>query len=168
MNLEGNILTENSETRFFQKKDTCLTYVFFSPVQIPEAEPRAASWSFWQTLICMKKSTDVHKEQHMNEFKRRLRSGERLIGYEVDLCDPCISEMVGMAGFDYIWIDSEHSAMDYQTGQRPHSRWSRFFRRHKGISILPERLSQILRFFRPVRQEAPKHLFSRSTSASSD
>lgn len=51
----------------------------------------------------------------MNEFKRRLRSGERLIGYEVDLCDPCISEMVAMAGFDYIWIDTEHSAMDYQT-----------------------------------------------------
>lgn len=51
----------------------------------------------------------------MNEFKKRLRAGERLIGFEVDLCDPCISEMVGQAGFDYIWIDTEHSAMDYHT-----------------------------------------------------
>lgn len=51
----------------------------------------------------------------MNAFKKRLLSGERMVGYEVDLCDPCISEMVGQAGFDYIWIDTEHSAMDYQT-----------------------------------------------------
>lgn len=48
-------------------------------------------------------------------FKQRLRSGDILVGYEVDLCDPCISEMVGQAGFDYIWIDTEHSAMDYHT-----------------------------------------------------
>jgi len=51
----------------------------------------------------------------MNPFKKRLLDGEKLIGYEVDLCDPCISEMVGQAGFDYIWIDTEHSAMDYHT-----------------------------------------------------
>lgn len=51
----------------------------------------------------------------MNPFKKKLLAGQRLIGYEVDLCDPCISEMVGQAGFDYIWIDTEHSAMDYHT-----------------------------------------------------
>ena len=51
----------------------------------------------------------------MNAFKQRLLAGERLVGYEVDLCDPCICEMVGQAGFDYIWIDTEHSAMDYHT-----------------------------------------------------
>ncbi len=51
----------------------------------------------------------------MNPFKKKLLEGEKLIGYEVDLCDPCISEMVAQAGFDYIWIDTEHSAMDYHT-----------------------------------------------------
>lgn len=51
----------------------------------------------------------------MNLFKEKLKNGELLVGYEVDLCDPCISEMVAQAGFDYIWIDSEHSAMDYHT-----------------------------------------------------
>ena len=51
----------------------------------------------------------------MTAFKKRLLAGERLVGYEVDLCDPCICEMVGQAGFDYIWIDTEHSAMDYHT-----------------------------------------------------
>lgn len=51
----------------------------------------------------------------MNAFKQRLLNGERLVGFEVDLCDPCISEMVAQAGFDYLWIDTEHSAMDYHT-----------------------------------------------------
>ena len=51
----------------------------------------------------------------MNPFKRRLRAGERLVGFEVDLADPCIAEMVGNLGFDYLWIDTEHEAMDYET-----------------------------------------------------
>lgn len=51
----------------------------------------------------------------MNDLKRKLFDGQKLIGFEVDLCDPCISEMVGQFGFDYIWIDSEHEAMDYET-----------------------------------------------------
>lgn len=49
------------------------------------------------------------------EFRKRLEAGEHLVGFEVDLCDPCISEMVGQLGYDYIWIDSEHEAMDYET-----------------------------------------------------
>ena len=51
----------------------------------------------------------------MNAFKEKLQSGQHLIGFEVDLCDPCISEMVGMLGYDYIWVDTEHEAMDYHT-----------------------------------------------------
>ena len=51
----------------------------------------------------------------MNEFKKKLKDGKKLIGYEVNLCDPCIAELIAMAGFDYLWIDSEHEAMDYHT-----------------------------------------------------
>ena len=51
----------------------------------------------------------------MNKFKEKLISGQHLIGFEVDLTDPCISEMVGALGFDYLWIDTEHEAMDYET-----------------------------------------------------
>jgi len=47
-------------------------------------------------------------------FKKRLLLGEDLFGYSVGLSDPCISEMTGMVGFDFLWIDTEHSAMDYQ------------------------------------------------------
>ncbi len=51
----------------------------------------------------------------MNQFKKRLLDGEKLIGFEVDLAEPCISEMVAACGFDFIWIDTEHQAQDYQT-----------------------------------------------------
>lgn len=49
------------------------------------------------------------------EFRKKLASGKRLYGTEIDLCDPCITEMVGQFGFDFLWIDQEHQAMDYQT-----------------------------------------------------
>ena len=51
----------------------------------------------------------------MNTFKEKLKVGKHLIGFEVDLADPCIAEMVGGLGFDYLWIDTEHEAMDYET-----------------------------------------------------
>jgi len=51
----------------------------------------------------------------MNEFKKKLLSGDLLVGFEIDLCDPCISEMVGGLGYDFLWIDTEHEAMDYET-----------------------------------------------------
>lgn len=51
----------------------------------------------------------------MNPFKARLQRGERLIGFEVDLAEPCISEMTAACGFDFIWIDTEHQAQDYET-----------------------------------------------------
>ena len=51
----------------------------------------------------------------MNKFRQRLLNQEKLIGMEVDLCDPCISEMIALQGFDFIWIDTEHEAIDYHT-----------------------------------------------------
>ena len=51
----------------------------------------------------------------MNQFKERLLKGENLIGFEVDLAEPCISEMVAACGFDFIWVDTEHQAQDYET-----------------------------------------------------
>jgi len=50
-----------------------------------------------------------------NQFKEKLLAGKRMIGTEVDLCNPCITEMVGQFGFDFIWIDTEHEANDYHT-----------------------------------------------------
>ena len=51
----------------------------------------------------------------MNSFREKLKEGRHLIGFEIDLTDPCISEMVAQLGYDFLWIDTEHQAMDYQT-----------------------------------------------------
>lgn len=51
----------------------------------------------------------------MNRFKEKLKAGQKLIGFEVDLADPCIAEMAAMQGYDFLWIDTEHEAMDYET-----------------------------------------------------
>ena len=55
------------------------------------------------------------KDRTMNKFRRRLLNHEKLIGMEVDLNDPCISEMIALQGFDFIWIDTEHEAIDYHS-----------------------------------------------------
>ena len=51
----------------------------------------------------------------MKTFREKLLAGDPLVGMEICLCDPCISEIVGQNGYDFLWIDTEHSAMDYHT-----------------------------------------------------
>jgi 2-dehydro-3-deoxyglucarate aldolase/4-hydroxy-2-oxoheptanedioate aldolase len=48
------------------------------------------------------------------EFKKRLRRGEKLFGTHISLSDFLVTEMAGNHGLDYVWIDTEHSAIDYQ------------------------------------------------------
>lgn len=50
----------------------------------------------------------------MNPFKERLLNGEKMIGIEVTTNDIVISDALGRLGFDYFWIDTEHTVMDYQ------------------------------------------------------
>lgn len=51
----------------------------------------------------------------MSKFKEKLKSGKRLIGFEVDMADPSITEMASSQGFDFIWIDIEHEAVNHET-----------------------------------------------------
>ena len=51
----------------------------------------------------------------MNILREKLKEGRHLTGFEIDLADPCISEMVAQQGYDFLWIDTEHQAMYYQT-----------------------------------------------------
>jgi 2-keto-3-deoxy-L-rhamnonate aldolase RhmA len=50
-------------------------------------------------------------------FRQRVNAGERLIGTIVSLADPSVSEIMLQAGFDWLWIDGEHSALDISTIQ---------------------------------------------------
>ena len=54
----------------------------------------------------------------MNTLKEKLRNREKIAGAHVILTDPCIAEMISDLGYDFIWIDTEHSAIDYSILQR--------------------------------------------------
>ena len=44
-----------------------------------------------------------------NSFKQKLLAGERLIGCWSSLASPITTEVLGVAGFDWILLDGEHS-----------------------------------------------------------
>jgi 4-hydroxy-2-oxoheptanedioate aldolase len=48
-------------------------------------------------------------------LKSKLNARKNLAGTHISMTDPCISEIIGNLGFDFMWIDTEHSAIDYQT-----------------------------------------------------
>jgi len=47
-----------------------------------------------------------------NTFRRDLRAGRRLIGCWVSLANPITTEILGLAGFDWLLLDGEHSPND--------------------------------------------------------
>lgn len=48
-------------------------------------------------------------------LKDRIKNKEKLIGMYVQLCDISISKIAGLAGYDFVWVDTEHSYMSYET-----------------------------------------------------
>lgn len=50
-------------------------------------------------------------------FRASLRSGAFLLGTHINANDPTLTELLGQCGFDYLWIDTEHTAIDYQSLQ---------------------------------------------------
>ena len=50
-----------------------------------------------------------------NTFKRRLLAGETLIGCWCSLANPITTEVLGVAGFDWLLLDGEHSPNDVRT-----------------------------------------------------
>jgi len=47
----------------------------------------------------------------MNILKEKIKKGEKLCGTLVSLTDPSLCELLGNIGFDYIWIDMEHTCI---------------------------------------------------------
>ena len=50
---------------------------------------------------------------YQNPFRKKLAQGKRMLGTHVNLYDSRICEMLGMIGFDYLWIDMEHIATTF-------------------------------------------------------
>ncbi len=51
----------------------------------------------------------------MNDLKQKLRNREFVKGTYISLHDASVSELCGMTGYDFLWIDTEHTALDYYT-----------------------------------------------------
>jgi 4-hydroxy-2-oxoheptanedioate aldolase len=50
-----------------------------------------------------------------NKLLPKLRAGEPCIGTFVKLTDPAVVEVLGLAGFDFIVVDNEHTAMSKES-----------------------------------------------------
>lgn len=50
--------------------------------------------------------------QNLDKLKAKIQSGEPVYGVFVTLSDPCVSEIAGYAGYDFIWLDAEHSPLN--------------------------------------------------------
>ncbi len=48
-------------------------------------------------------------------LKQRVIKGEKLVGMYVQLTDPSIARIAGLAGYDFVWVDTEHSYMSFET-----------------------------------------------------
>jgi 2-dehydro-3-deoxyglucarate aldolase len=54
----------------------------------------------------------------MFNFRQKLKEGKPLIGTLQALNSPEVTEMLAAAGFDWLWIDLEHSIIDVEGAQR--------------------------------------------------
>jgi 2-dehydro-3-deoxyglucarate aldolase len=56
--------------------------------------------------------------QKYPEFRKKLRSSTPTLGAWITLSDPKIAEIFGMAGFDWVLIDLEHSGISITTAEQ--------------------------------------------------
>ena len=51
-------------------------------------------------------------------LRQKLQAGAICLGTWVNFTDPCVTELLTGSGYDFLMIDSEHSAMDIESVQR--------------------------------------------------
>lgn len=47
-------------------------------------------------------------------LKEKLQKGEKTIGTHINLNDIAVGRIAGLAGYDFVWIDMEHSYLSYE------------------------------------------------------
>lgn len=50
-------------------------------------------------------------EKYAQKIKENVQNGKVLCGIAVSLSDPAVSELVGLCGYDFVWIEGEHGAL---------------------------------------------------------
>lgn len=51
----------------------------------------------------------------MGKLTEKLKSGQTAIGSHISLYDSTVTEIMGDVGFDYLWIDTEHTAISLES-----------------------------------------------------
>jgi 2-keto-3-deoxy-L-rhamnonate aldolase RhmA len=54
----------------------------------------------------------IHGE---NRIRRKIEEGGIALGFVCRSLSPVVVEMIGLAGFDFVWIDMEHAPADFST-----------------------------------------------------
>lgn len=54
----------------------------------------------------------------LEKIKKKIADKEAVIGANVVLSDAVVSELMGFAGCDYVWIDMEHASFTYKDTER--------------------------------------------------
>ena len=65
-------------------------------------------------LIALSAVSGAEAQQMYNTAKQKLMSGQQIVGGTVDTSDPQIYCAMANAGFDFIWIEMQHSPLTYQ------------------------------------------------------
>lgn len=47
-------------------------------------------------------------------LKEKIKRNENTIGMHINLCDITVGKIAGLAGYDFIWIDTEHSYLGFE------------------------------------------------------
>ena len=51
---------------------------------------------------------------HMNKLKAKLANGEVALGTHIQLNTNMTTELIGSLGFDYLWVDTEHTSLSLE------------------------------------------------------
>ena len=53
--------------------------------------------------------------QETNKVKEKVLNGQVPRGFICRTMSPAVVELIGLCGLDFVWIDMEHSTVDFQT-----------------------------------------------------
>lgn len=53
-------------------------------------------------------------KEFVDRFNKRIEEGKINCGVVVSLTDPIVSELIGLADYDFVWIEGEHAAFGYK------------------------------------------------------
>ncbi len=65
-------------------------------------------------LVALGTTSNADAQRMYNTAKEKMMSGQQIIGGTVDTPDPAIYCAMANSGFDFIWIEMQHSPLNYQ------------------------------------------------------